>query len=229
MFSDDLIRKSLVFRGGTALHKLFIQPQTRYSEDIDLVQINREPINPVLKRIREKLSFLGTKRTVKQHIHNNTMVYRFESEIPPIVGMRLKIEINTREHLNVLGLQETPFDVKNGWFTGTCNVTCYQIEEMLGSKLKALYGRKKGRDLFDLYWAFTHLEIDRNKLLYCNKLYYENAEEKQPTQKQFLRNMEEKLTDNEFTEDIFSVLKPEVKYDSMVAWELIKKELVLKI
>jgi predicted nucleotidyltransferase component of viral defense system len=145
IFSDDLLRKSLVFRGGTALHKLFIQPQVRYSEDIDLIQINREPINPVLKRIREKLSFLGTKRTVKQHIHNNTMIYRFDTEIPPIVSMRLKIEINTREHLNILGLQDIPFEVKNDWFTGACNVTVYKIEELLGSKLKALYGRKKGR------------------------------------------------------------------------------------
>jgi hypothetical protein len=41
--------------------------------------------------------------------------------------------------------------------------------------------------------------------------------------------MEEKLTDNEFTEDIFSVLKPEIEYDNMIAWELIKKELVEKI
>ena len=68
MFSDDFLKNSLAFRGGTALHKLYLQPQIRYSEDIDLVQINSEPINPILKRIREQLSFLGTKRTIKQHI-----------------------------------------------------------------------------------------------------------------------------------------------------------------
>ena len=62
LFSDNLIRKSLAFRGGTALHKIFMKPQARYSEDIDLVQITAEPINPVLKQIREKLKFLGTKR-----------------------------------------------------------------------------------------------------------------------------------------------------------------------
>jgi len=49
IFSDDLLKKSLAFRGGTALHKLYLQPQVRYSEDIDLVQINSEPINPILK------------------------------------------------------------------------------------------------------------------------------------------------------------------------------------
>jgi hypothetical protein len=78
-----------------------LQPQARYSEDIDLVQINSEPISPILKQIRERLSFLGTKRTVKQHIHNNTIIYRFESEDPSVNTMRLKIEINTREYFNV--------------------------------------------------------------------------------------------------------------------------------
>ena len=225
MFSDDMIRKSLVFRGGTALHKLYITPQARYSEDIDLVQINSEPINSILKRIREKLSFLGTKRIVKQRIHNNTVIYRFDTEIQPIVNMRLKIEINTREHLNILGVQEIPYKVENGWFAGECNVTGFAIEELLGSKLKALYGRKKGRDLFDLYWAFTHLNIDVEKLLYCNKKHYENAEQKQPTNRQFLRNMEEKLNDVEFTNDIFSVIKLNVEYDNDTAWKKVKKEL----
>jgi len=225
IFSDDLLRKSLVFRGGTALHKVYISPQARYSEDIDLVQINTEPIHPVLKRIRERLNFLGTKRTVKQHIHSNIMIYRFDSEIPPIVNMRLKIEINTREHLNVLGVQEIPYKVENGWFSGECNVTGFAIEELLGSKLKALYGRKKGRDLFDLYWAFTHLNIDSEKLLFCNKKYYENAEQKPPSNSQFLRNIEEKLTDVDFKNDIFSVIKSNIEYNSVTAWEKLKNEL----
>jgi len=90
LYSDDLLKKSLAFRGGTALHKLYLNPQSRYSEDIDLVQINSEPINPILHRIRERLAFLGTKRTVKQNLHNNTVVYRFDSEMQPICNMRLK-------------------------------------------------------------------------------------------------------------------------------------------
>jgi predicted nucleotidyltransferase component of viral defense system len=115
----------LAFRGGTDLHKLYLSSQIRYSEDIDLVQINFEPINPILKRIRERLSFLETKRTVKQHIHNNTIVYRFDTEMKPTFNMRLKIEINTREHFNVLGLKEIPYKGENTWFSGECNLTGY--------------------------------------------------------------------------------------------------------
>ena len=226
IFSDDLLRNSLTFRGGTALHKLYITPQIRYSEDIDLVQINSEPIKPVLTRIREKLSFLGHKCTVKQHIHSNKVFYRFDSEMPPVVNMRLKIEINTREHLNVLGLKEIPYEVNSAWFSGKCNVTVYSIEEMLSTKLKALYGRKKGRDLFDLYWALTHLEIDVEKLLHCYRIYYEYAALKPPTVKQFIRNMEEKMIDPEFTTDIFTVLKPGTEYDTLTAYELVKMKLI---
>jgi predicted nucleotidyltransferase component of viral defense system len=229
MYSDDLLKNSLAFRGGTALHKLHLKPQIRYSEDIDLVQINSEPINPILKQIREKLSFLGTKRTVKQHIHNNTIIYRFDTETQPIINMRLKIEINTREHLNILGLKEIPYQVKNDWFSGECNITSYELEELLGTKLKALYQRKKGRDLFDLYWAMMNHNIDTDKVIHCYNVHMKSAVDKPPTQKQFLINMEGKLADNEFTEDIHSVLKPNVEYDNILAWELIKREFVEKI
>jgi len=192
IFSDNFLKNALAFRGGTALHKLYLQPQARYSEDIDLVQINSEPINPILKQIRERLAFLGTKRTVKQHIHNNTIIYRFDTSTQPIINMRLKIEINTREHFNVLELRKIPYRIENGWFTGECIITSYEIEEMLGTKLRALYQRRKGRDLFDLYWALKNQQIDAEKLIRCYKTYMQFSVDKPPTQKQFRTNIEEK-------------------------------------
>jgi predicted nucleotidyltransferase component of viral defense system len=229
IFSDDMLRESLAFRGGTALHKLYLQPQTRYSEDIDLVQIKPEPINPILKRIRERLSFMGTKRTVKQHIHNNTIVYRFETEIQPIINMRLKIEINTREHFDVLGMKLIPYQVKNGWFSGECNLNCYELEELLGTKLRALYQRRKGRDLFDLYWTLSNHEIDEEKVVRCYKTYMKYSVKQPPSIKQFLANIEEKMTDIEFIQDIHIILKPGVDYNNETAWSLVNEKLISKI
>src|SRR5690348_6048107 len=98
IFSQPLLASALAFRGGTALHKLFIQPAARYSEDIDLVQINKGPIGPIMEALREKLSpWLGEPRW-KNKQGRATFVYRFESESQPITPMRLKVEINTREH-----------------------------------------------------------------------------------------------------------------------------------
>ena len=228
IFSDDLLKNSLAFRGGTVLHKLYLQPQIRYSEDIDLVQINAEPINPILKRMREKLSFLGMKRIVKQHIHNNTVIYRFDSEMQPIVPLRLKIEINTREHLNVFELKEIPYEVKSSWFSGQCNVTGYEVEELLSTKLRALYQRKKGRDLFDLYCALTQLNIDTEKLIHCYKIYIKNVVNTPPTQKQFLANMNEKLSDKDFKEDIYLLLRQGVSYDIEMVWVVGSERINLK-
>ncbi len=41
IFNDPFLSEHLAFRGGTALHKLYLQPQHRYSEDIDLGRVNK--------------------------------------------------------------------------------------------------------------------------------------------------------------------------------------------
>ena len=119
IFSAPLLKKSLAFRGGTALHKLFIQPPARYSEDIDLVQIEEGAIGPIFEALRNQLNpWLGIPKW-KLKDGRATFIYRFESESYPITPMRLKIEINTREHFSVLGLENKSFEVNNA---------CIQIE-----------------------------------------------------------------------------------------------------
>ena len=191
LFANPFLQERLAFRGGTALHKLFLKPQVRYSEDIDLVQIRAEPIKETLSAIRKQLSFLG-KTVVKQKTNNNTMVYRFESEIPPVINLRLKIEINCREHFNVMGYKKMEHTIVNTWASGSCKLITFEAEEMLGTKLRALYQRKKGRDLFDLYYALTNLNLNTSDLINCYKEYMAFSMEKPPTQKQFLLNMKEK-------------------------------------
>ena len=65
IFKDEYLASHLAFRGGTALHKLYLHPHPRYSEDIDLVQIKAEPIKDTIVRLSEVLSWLG-KPVVKQ-------------------------------------------------------------------------------------------------------------------------------------------------------------------
>lgn len=119
IFSDEFLASHLAFRGGTALHKLHLQPQPRYSEDIDLVQINPGPIKPILFRLGEVLDWMPD-RVTKPKRYNNTMLFRMESEVPPVQPIRLKVEINCMEHFNVLGLEKVPFEVQNSWFSGEC-------------------------------------------------------------------------------------------------------------
>lgn len=222
IFSDEFLASQLAFRGGTALHKLYLSPQPRYSEDIDLVQINPGPIKPVMYRLGEVLSWLPD-RVTKQKRYNNTMLFRVESEIAPVVQIRLKVEINCFEHFNVLGLKKVPFSMENSWFTGSAELTTYHFEELLGTKLRALYQRKKGRDLYDLYCALTQREVDVDKVMLCYKKYMEFVVDKAPSYKQFVNNMEEKMQDPEFLEDTTMLLRPEIKFSSAEAYPLVYK------
>lgn len=112
IFRDDDLAHALAFRGGTAIYKLYLTPAARYSEDIDLVQKIAEPIGPTIDRLRERLdSWLGPpKRFFKEG--RVTLVYRFLSEDPQPLPLRLKVEINSREHFSVLGFQNKELEVR---------------------------------------------------------------------------------------------------------------------
>ena len=150
LYQDELIRQTLAFRGGTALNKLFIKPAARYSEDLDFVQMKDEPIGHILTAVRKALDpWLGEARW-KQGPRSAKLIYRFQSEDNPPVPLRLKIEINTTESFTLYGYQNHEYGIESRWFTEQTTIKTYQLEELMGTKLRALYQRLKGRDLFDL-------------------------------------------------------------------------------
>ena len=225
IFSDEFLASRLAIRGGTALHKLYLSPQSRYSEDIDLVQINSGPIKPILFHLGEVLDFLPGK-VIKQKRYNNTMLFRMESEIPPVVPIRLKIEINCFEHFNELGLIKVPFSMENSWFSGSCELTTYVLDELLGTKLRALYQRKKGRDLFDLYKALSIAEINPEIIIRCYKRYMDFVVSTPPTHKQFIQNMESKMIDPDFLEDMDNLIRTHEAYDIQEAYRVVKEKII---
>ena len=228
IFNDEYLASHLAFRGGTALHKLYLHPQSRYSEDIDLVQIKAEPIKDTIVRLSEVLSWLG-KPVVKQKADNNTLVFRFNSEIAPVLPIRLKVETNCREHFSVFGLTKKEFTVNSRWHSGTCHITTYQLDELLGTKLRALYQRRKGRDLFDLYKALNNRDVNADNIIKCYREYMDFVVDKPPTQKEFLLNMEAKIVDKEFLGDTKSLLRRNEIYNPQEAFELVKASLIEKL
>lgn len=234
IFSDEWLAKSLAFRGGTALHKLYLQPQPRYSEDVDLVQVRAEPIKETVQRLQAALAFLGDS-SVQPKRDGTQIICRFDSEFPPSILLRLKVEANTREHFAVLGYEYSDFTVDSTWVKETlstvnCKLTTYKLEELLGTQLRALYQRKKGRDLYDMYIALTQkAELDTDALLHCYREYMSFSVEKPPTRRECILNMEAKMQDSEFLGDTTALLRPDVPYDPQVAYELVKNTLIERI
>ena len=136
IYSDSFLKEHLAFRGGTALHKLYLEPQPRYSEDIDLVQVNAEPIKETIDHLREALSWLG-EPVVKQKKRNNTLVFRVQPTDLGAGEIHLKVEINCKEPFSVFPMVRVSFSVENDWFSGQCEVLTYELDELVGTKVRA--------------------------------------------------------------------------------------------
>lgn len=228
IYNDDYLASHLAFRGGTALHKLYLHPQPRYSEDIDLVQVEAEPIKDTYDHIRDALAFLGEPK-VKQKKNNNTLIFRVQSSGMPSVPIHLKVEINCKEHFSVLPMVKVPFEVNSMWFKGETELQTYQLDELVGTKLRALYQRLKGRDLYDLYKALSTAEINDDNVIRCYREYMAFVVDHSPTYKEYILNMEEKMKDDEFLGDTKNLLRHGDAFDAALGFDLVRTRLIDKL
>jgi predicted nucleotidyltransferase component of viral defense system len=228
IFSDEFLNENLAFRGGTALHKLYLNPAPRYSEDIDLVQIKPGPIKPIMERLNEVITFFDETRNTMVKGHGAKANYRFTSEHEGI-RLRLKLEINCKEHFNVLPWVYFPFEITNPWFTGKTNILTYDVNELLGTKLRALYQRKKGRDLFDLDYSRLNMKLDLDKIIESFNAYMKFSVNSIPTKRQFILNLEEKEQDQNFLLDMDGLIRSGISYNQKEAFEWIKEEVLIKL
>ncbi|MBI3184680.1 MAG: nucleotidyl transferase AbiEii/AbiGii toxin family protein [Myxococcales bacterium] len=228
MFNRDELASALAFRGGTALRRLFVRPPARYSEDIDLVQLRAEPIGPTLDALRAALDpWLGPpKRTLKRG--RVVLLYRMRSEGPPPLPMKLKVEINSEEHFTVYEHLHQPVEISSRWFSGRATVTTYQIEELLGTKLRALYQRSKARDLFDLWKTLATVKVDPRRVVEAFLRYLEHQGRK-VSRRDFEANLDAKLADPEFPKEVVPLLARGTTWDVHVAADFVRRELLSMI
>lgn len=228
LFADMEISRQLVFRGGTALHKLFFESPMRYSEDIDLVQREAGPIGPVFNRVRELLeSWMGVPQR-KQGPGIATMVFRIQSEDAPPQPLRVKVEINTREHFQALPLLTKRFVISSRWFSGEAILPVYDLNELLATKLRALYQRRKGRDLFDLASALRSCAVDSETIVSVFERYMQ-TEGHRITREAYRNNLTDKMDHPGFQRDCTPLLRPGIAFDQQADRMLVDRLLLSRL
>lgn len=229
LFSAAELQGKIAFLGGTAINKLLFDQPLRYSEDIDLVQIQPEPIGATVDAIRDALAWLG-RFNREQAGHSMHLVFRFAPEADPHSVLKVKVEINTREHESLFGIRHYPFAVESDWYQGQAQIASFEPEELFGTKLRALLQRRKNRDLFDLAHGLDQLALSPGKLLACFEHYL--ALEGRPISRAMAeQRMLEKLN-RSLTEDIAPLLPTGIRFDendALRAFERIWKELIVRL
>lgn len=229
LFNTPALRGRIAFRGGTAINKLLFRQPLRYSEDIDLVQVQPEPIGATVDAIRNALAWLGTCKR-EQAGHSMHLVFKFTPEADAQSRLKLKVEINTREHENLFGIRRYPFTVENDWYQGQAEIASFEPEELFGTKLRALLQRRKNRDLFDLGEGLKEPALDADKLV-ASFEHYLALEGKPITRAVAEQRMLEKLT-RSLTEDIAPLLSAGVRFnddDAIDAFERVWFALVVRL
>lgn len=114
------------------------------------------------------------------------------------------------------------------WFTGACGITTFELEELLATKVRALYQRRKGRDLFDLWYGLKERKADAGKVVRIFKKYMKE-EGRGISARDYEKNIEAKMKHAGFIEDVTPLLPANMNYDIKEAFSLLIQQIVSRI
>lgn len=197
--NDPVLGPELRLRGGTCLHKLHLDTPWRYSEDLDYVRSTHSGIKPYVAALRAIAGEVGLDvsavNSSGQMVH---VILDTEPTTPP-GRIRIKIETNIAETVPYREPITIPHTVDSPWWSGHADIPTFIVEEMLGTKLRALYQRSKGRDLFD-HWVFlTTTQIDDAEVV---DAFHHYMGDDAFTYPELAQNLAAKLADGEFGSDV---------------------------
>lgn len=194
--NHPLLGNELVFRGGTCFHKIWLDRPWRYREDLDYVRRTAGGVGAVLDALREVGHAVGFDRAssdVRRH-PKLRLFSTFENGQP----MRIKIEMNTFERSPAQLITKVPFQVDTSWFAGQADVSTFTLEELVATKIRALYQRRKGRDLFDMWLAVEEANLAPHAIAEAFGPYRPDGW----TPALAMENLDAKLEDTRFTTDL---------------------------
>lgn len=207
---QSLLGEALAFRGGTCLQKLHLPAPLRYSEDLDYVRTDDDPkLGDVFDALRKIATEIGLREHRRKFPGERSDMGAIWFDADPEIGpgrIRVKIESNVAETHPLDGYVQLPFEMASRWWSGRAEVRTFKLEELLGTKLRALYQRRKGRDLFDLWAALTQLEVDDRRVVESLDHYEEQQGRRTFTYPQLRINLEGKVADRTFLDDLNALI-----------------------
>lgn len=242
IFNDKFLSEQVAMRGGTVLHKVHLAPAVRYSEDIDLVAVGKRPeihIQRALMRVlrpllgKEKSSVWESLRLAVRNAAKPSRILRCVFKVPSVAApgreLTIEVEVNVSERQPRFDLQHLPFSFGFRGEILSTSIASFNINEMLATKMRATFQRKKGRDLFDLYWAITvkaAVPVDTAKVIDAF-IHYMGEESTMVPRSEFLEHLENCLEDKRgFCRDMDPLLKQSLDYDPARAAAIVIDRLV---
>jgi predicted nucleotidyltransferase component of viral defense system len=216
IYADPFLREHLYLKGGTALNKVYIPNQGRLSVDLDFNAVGaREEILEERTQFSQRvMEVLGEQDSDYDFSYrwryDQATVYARYRPLTGIAQQRLKVEISFIERFPILERAAPALSLP--LFDESVVIHTYQLEELTSTKLRALYDRRKGRDIYDLF-RIAALELNQTAVRKLVLYYFYRANKVfQPSA--FIENVEQKIADRSFGDDVRGL----IRHDDIVDW-----------
>jgi len=199
--SSSSISKSLAFKGGTALSKVYFPSEWRLSEDLDFTLLdenNFEELAAVLSNevpgIVKKASNLSVTLRKPPFTNPRYLQSRFQYT-GPVCKNTVKIEISKEAFLDGVIQKAMPqmFDYP------AFSVKVYTLDNILSEKIRTLLERGKVKDYYDVWRLLKKEKFDGHQV---KNLFLQKCKTK---------GVEFNGIDQFFPADLISTLKPHMK------------------
>ena len=150
----EALGEVLALKGGTCLHKVWMTAPWRYSEDLDYTirgDVSLDEVKAAIQEMGADVGFTGFAARMgrgQQRVFHTRLRGTYGDG--SAMAVKLDVQLATGESASTFTTRR--FSVDSAWFHASVDVLSHTPEEMLASKVAALYGRRRHRDLFDL-WA----------------------------------------------------------------------------
>lgn len=151
---ESNLKDKLVFKGGTALHKLYLHK--RISIDLDFTEIKPIKINE-LRRIIEDKEINSKIKDVNQTGNSTRIVLSYTSVLEYKNNIILDISKREKPILKLIIKK-----LKSPYFKDI-EILTFQLKELIAEKIRAIIQRNKPRDYLDLYYILTRNNFDLKK------------------------------------------------------------------
>jgi hypothetical protein len=155
------------------------------------------------------------------------VTYSLPSIIEPGRMLDIVVEANVTERKPHRAVVAIPFSFPFRDKPVETRIKSYDIHEMFGTKMRAMFQRKCGRDLFDLYWAMTKSAkpVDPAAIIESFQ-HYMKQEGTTAGRAEFVAILDAHLKDRGFCSDTEPLLRSGITYDPQLAGRYVKANLL---
>jgi len=176
--SKSTIGKKIVFKGGTAISKVYFPSDWRLSEDLDFTSPDEVDWNTVIDalekeipKIIQKESGISLRRKPRDIPHTNVgyLQYKMGYTGPLFSGM-IKIEVTKETFLGKVVTKPIPNDPSDFDYP-EFSLQVYSLETIIGEKIRAILQRGYIRDYYDVWRLLkeNRFELDEAKNMFDKK------------------------------------------------------------